>query len=85
MAKAYNMTVEDLKSRIPEDKDNFVTETVIHRKAVEKLVASALPVAPPPEPEPAEEAAAAMETADLDTDTETAVPDNPDEEADQNA
>ena len=55
MAKMYNMTVEDIKSRLPDMKDSFVTETIIQRKTVERLVAQAKPVAPPPEPEQQDE------------------------------
>ncbi|MDW7655576.1 MAG: trigger factor [Bacillota bacterium] len=49
MATTYNMKAEDIKSRITDEKDNFVTETIIRRKTVELLVAKAIPVAPPPE------------------------------------
>lgn len=63
MAKMYNMPVEDLKKRIPEGKDNFVVDAVVHRKTVEMLVENAVPVAPPPEEEKAEE-------TDTDTDAD---------------
>jgi trigger factor len=49
MAAMYNMKAEDIKSRITDEKDNFVSETIIRRKTVELVVAKAIPVAPPPE------------------------------------
>ena len=47
MAAMYNMKAEDLKARIPEGEDNFVTESVIHRKTVALLTAAAVKTAKP--------------------------------------
>ena len=46
MAAMYGMTAEDLKSRIAPGDNSFVRDSVIHRKTVEKLTASAVKIAP---------------------------------------
>ncbi len=81
MATMYNMKTEDIKSRITDENDNFVTDTIIRRKTVELLVAKAVPVAQPLEiaenPGDAIDVTASDETAgepaaDADTEPEAA-------------
>jgi trigger factor len=62
MAKMYRMSIEDVKSRMPDGDTSMVSETVIRRKTVAWLVEQAFAVAPPPEPEPAEASDAAADT-----------------------
>jgi trigger factor len=47
MAKMYNMTAEDLKSRLAPGENNFVTETVIRNKLIIVLTDKAVKVAAP--------------------------------------
>ena len=51
MATMYGMKAEDLRERIPVGEDDFVEESVISRKTVELLTASAVKI-PQPEEQP---------------------------------
>jgi trigger factor len=74
MATMYGMKAEDLRERIPVGEDDFVEESVISRKTVELLTASAVKIPQPEEQPKAKKPAKSKSTRTKKTKADNAAP-----------